>query len=504
MGDDSEKNECARSQREGELDIPDLWLVFVITFFGFQSRIWAIHQPQIATLEEQYYGPFLNAFLKSEFFVYGHPPLSMLIAGAYASACEYKGDIAFARHALRPYQNKIYTSLRFIGACMAGFVPVISFLTMRFFGVTRYGSLTCAVMIFCETSLISEARVIGGEGPFQFFFTVVILSLVLNYGLPFLSVKWICAVAFVGFSFGCLISTQFTGFALIPLIVAFQYCTAKKQLKIEKLPCICPLDLRQVWMQTGKITLPILAIAVAVYYFFVVLFISQLPYESSGGVEWPDFRKLLLNRFLVGAGEGNFSQRMYGEFMLFTVLKFTRATLKSQTLQRNASFAAHLFQFPIGRAPVFVKWIENSVIFASHINWFNAVLGSASVVSSGLLWLFRARLGVKFQRRFLKVLPCILGFLGSFAMLAFRKPLFVNDYAMPLMLAVYVYCAGLHFLLKDFGFFQGLALSLSQFAPMFGFILWCPWAYGLPGGRIETRTWSDAWFPAGLLTWGEL
>jgi dolichyl-phosphate-mannose--protein O-mannosyl transferase len=470
-----------------DMDLADLWIVFAVTFFGFQSRIWALHQPPVPVIQEQYYGRFLNFFRRSEFFVMSEPPLSIMIIGLYAWACEYSSDITFSGVPARPFSNKVYTSLRFCSACLAGFVPVMIFLTLRWIHVSRYASFTAAIMIFCETSLIAEARLISVEGSFQFFVVLLILAMSLELRLPFLSVRFLCSLAFSGLCFGFVVSTKFSGLSLIPFVISFQHVIASKQLKQDTLPdCRIAWNSRRVILRTAQLSGAIFLIGFTMVYFFCMLFIAILPIEPPGVDElWPEFRNRLVNKFSFL----NYSQRMYAEPMPLSVAKLVASTLRQPRLVRNATFAAKLWQFPIGFAPMDLLWRQDRQTFATHINWFNSVIGTFAI---GYCLLAMFEKGPKL--RLLKVLPFVVGFGASFGqLLMLRTWPFASDYAVPLIFGILTFCTGAHWLLMRFQFAQGIVLTIAQFLPVFGFVLWCPWAYGLPGGRVETRVWVRSW-----------
>jgi dolichyl-phosphate-mannose--protein O-mannosyl transferase len=300
-----------------------------------------------------------------------------------------------------------------------------------------------------------------------------------------MNILWFTVIGLVGIAFGSLISTKFIGIALLPFVIAFQIIVAIKQLKSERLPDARePINPKQVVRRSFQITYPIIVIAVAVYAFWVILFISSLPYESTE--RWPSFQHLLLNRYDIGSHDCNFSQRMSAA-TIGLVFNFTRDVFKQTGRPRNASCSARPLRFALGTGPMDVMWTKDFLLFASHVNFFNAVLGTAGVLGCVALW----AMGVSRRR---KAVPYLVGFLSSFlALVMKRREIFANEYAMVLLFGVLTFCGGLDFMMKKWMFAQGVIMSLAQFLPVFGFVLWCPWAYGLPGGRLEPRVWFHSW-----------
>jgi dolichyl-phosphate-mannose-protein mannosyltransferase len=64
----------------------DLFILLVLTFVSFWTRIYRIEFPEEVVFDELYFGGFTNKYIKRTFFFDIHPPLAKLIIYSMASA----------------------------------------------------------------------------------------------------------------------------------------------------------------------------------------------------------------------------------------------------------------------------------------------------------------------------------------------------------------------------------------------------------------------------------
>jgi len=314
------------------------------------------------------------------------------------------------------------------------------------------------VMLLGETSLVSEARLVGPNGLHQFLLMLSITALTLNSGVPFRSAGWWAAVVFAGLSWGCLLATKSSSIWLLPFVVAFQWSVSVDQGDRDRLPGVAGgrgTARRVVWM-----TVPVLSIAFVVVWAVV----------SYGGVS--DGPRGLSSVVLAGLG----------------VPGWTGAP-------RDEGSRVNVWALPLGTARASVIWCNETRACATRVNGVNAVLGTVAVATSFALLFVRKRISVEVGKPLARVVPFAVGYLCSFAeLVAARRRVYAGDYACALVFGVLFFGCSLSFLMKDFRFAQGVCASLAQFASAFGFLVWSPWAYGMARTDMGAGAWLSSWF----------
>ena len=430
------------------MTVLDAWIVCVITFLGLLSRIIFLDRPPWPTAKEEYYSSLLNHNGRNEFFIDKNPPLALILLLISSCILSCKGESSSE-------DSIYYLHLRFSNCCLAGLVPVISYLCLRGLRLGRNTAITTSLMVICETSFISEARLISIDANHQFFMMMTILCLTLNGSFTYRSMKWWSSILFSGFSFGCLLSTTLNSISFLPFIIFFQWHVARKQLSKSDLPGA--QNNKIPWKRIVVITLPIIAISILTLCFFLSLHAAMISNKQS-------------------------------------VHQIVASMLKGEGFEKDVNYATNLWTLPLGLTKVYPIWQGDRVKCATHVNFFNCILGSVSVVACFTLWITSKPLDKTTKSRIAKVLPFAIGYLSCYAnLIVSQKPVYASDYSSCLLFGIFCFGSFIEFVLKETGFIQGVIATFSQFLVVFGFILWCPWVYGISGPRKETTVWFHSW-----------
>ena len=448
-----------------DIGIFDLWIVFGVTAVAVVSRIWRIREPRVTMVQEQYFGVLLNRLMKGELFVGNDPPMGVLVLGLFARMCGYKGDVEFEKFDLDVYEN-----LRFIGACLSGFIPVLAYLLLRWIRIGRNIALTTSAMIICETSFISEARLINVECVYQFFLTASIVVFMLSCKFDYRSRTWWVVIGLSGIAFGCLFATRLSAVYVIPFVMSYEFYVLRKQFCKDQLPGRESVPVRQILSGTMFVTFVVLILSFVVFLFIVVVYASVValdPMKSSN-------LGALIN--------------------IDALLRAVRGARNHDGLKKDARFATNVFMLPIGAAKMYVMWRDGNAIFATHIHYMNCILGSSSVVVCLVLWLMSRRFSTRTTSHISRIVPFAIGYVSFYiSLIISRKHIYASDYSANLLFGILCFGSSIHFLLKDIPFVQGFIATVAQFATVFGFVMWLPLAYGLPGGQTPSRQWFRSW-----------
>lgn len=443
-------NELPDPQSQAVVSLRDLWIVFLFASIGLLSRIWALHQPSQPTIQEHHYGTLLNSFGdRDNIVVDNQPPLWQLIMHFYASFSEYRRNIRFEQ-ADSVYNEKIYPTLRFINACLAGFVPVMTYITLRVYGVSLYISITGAMMIFCETSLIAEGRLISIEGAYQFFASLLILAVTLSGKGRFRLVS----LLFTGVCYGLLLSTKFEGIYFLPFIVTLYFTNSREQINRKLLPG-ASVRVKQQLQRTVAALIPVVVIAIATFYSVMKLYLSMFSLSNE-----------------------NITAMIWNQ----TKLSWS----KKCGVERDIRYRVNPFSLLFGYVPMYVMWRDENLNFSTHINWFNAIASLVSVISCFVLS-YRSGMAKA------KALPFACGYVFYYLCIVLEtKPLFSHDFGICLIFGILTVGTFLEWSLPKAT--SGFLATVAVFLVFCGFVLWAPWAYGLPGARMETRVLCDIWY----------
>ena len=451
-----------------DIGIFDLWIVFGVTAVAVVSRIWRIREPRVTMVQEQYFGVLLNRLMKGELFLGNDPPMGVLVLGLFARMCGYKGDVEFEKFDLDVYEN-----LRFIGACLSGFIPVLAYLLLRWIRIGRNIALTTSAMIICETSFISEARLINVECVYQFFLTASIVVFMLSCKFDYRSRTWWVVIGLSGIAFGCLFATRLSAVYVIPFVMSYEFYVLRKQFCKDQLPGRESVPIRQILYGTVFATFVVLIFSLVIFLFIIVVFVSLVALDPMKAKQSSSLGALID----VGA-----------------IFHAIRRAQNQDGLNKDVRFAASVFMLPLGAAKMYVMWRDGSAIFATHIHYLNCILGSSAVVVCLVLWLMSGRFSTRTKSHISRIVPFAIGYVSFYlSLIISRKHVYASDYSTNLLFGILCFGSSIHFLLKDIPFIQGFCATVAQFVTVFGFVMWFPLAYGLPGGQTPSRQWLHSW-----------
>lgn len=511
QSDDLIYNQPLNSFNDIFFDISDFWILLIILFLGFESRIWAVYSPDQSTAVDQYYGSMLNSIIQKKFVVDREPLLSLFIIGYYMKMLGYSGSNEFK--AFESFSEPTYTSIRWANACFSGFSPGLLYISLRNLKMSKIISFTGSLMLISEFSLITQARLISLDGPFHFFVFLTILSSTFINKVSMKSFTFNFSTIFTGISMGLAFSTKFQSFYLIFYIMSFGFFIKNdNQFNQNKFSS----QFKNYVQQSSFIFIPIIFVALITFFLFLSLQILLLPK--------PNLDYSIMFQEIHG---GNSTFNFLSPFKLLKIMKKS-----SPAFQKESKFFSSLMLYPFGLSKIYIYWDKKTLesqhdyqdekILAIFLNYFNTILGTLSISFSLFVLLFahKSKNGylhkeTKFEH-FLKqifgininpktnflfsnqiynqvllILPFILTYLLSILFIGKLK-ITPDEFIIPQIFGIFSFIGFLNYLSP---FWQGFFCIITQFLSVFSFVLWSPWCYSLPGGKMLSRLWFNSWFP---------
>eukprot|EP00331_Platyophrya_macrostoma_P011187 CAMPEP_0176412884 /NCGR_PEP_ID=MMETSP0127-20121128/4387_1 /TAXON_ID=938130 /ORGANISM="Platyophrya macrostoma, Strain WH" /LENGTH=730 /DNA_ID=CAMNT_0017792595 /DNA_START=1 /DNA_END=2196 /DNA_ORIENTATION=+ len=199
-----------------------VWL-FVVGAVSLVVRLNAISHPSETSFEESSMGEFISNYMKREFFIEVHPPLSKLLYAAVASLFGYDGSFEFLRVGQSYAGSTVpYVALRVFSAICGSLTVMAVYATlieMKFFlSVALLGSC----MVAFDNALVIKSRFILKDSQFLLFLILACLCWVKFRSLtktPF-SPNWWLWLSATGVFLGSAMGVQITGFFVVAIVGA--------------------------------------------------------------------------------------------------------------------------------------------------------------------------------------------------------------------------------------------------------------------------------------------
>mmetsp|Transcript_17534 Transcript_17534/g.68014 ORF Transcript_17534/g.68014 Transcript_17534/m.68014 type:complete len:678 (-) Transcript_17534:43-2076(-) len=183
------------------------------------SRFWKLEMPGEVAFDEFYFGSFANWYCNQVYVFDIHPPLAKLTHWILGTWLGHECTFDFTAEAPNDKYHSLeqYVHMREVSALFGALVVPLGYLLARRIGLSYAASMVVAAMLFSDTLLLSETRLILTDSQL-FFYTV--LSLYCAFRLwqsngresKLKTSFWVVATAI---SCGCAFSVKFTALATL-------------------------------------------------------------------------------------------------------------------------------------------------------------------------------------------------------------------------------------------------------------------------------------------------
>ena len=166
---------------EIHFDFIDVFLVILLAILSYAIRLRTFAYPEHIVFDEIHFGNFTNFYIQGKHFFDIHPPLAKLIFAGFAYLSEYPANIEWGDSVSLPYPDEGYVPLRITPIMFSSLVPVALYLAMRMAPFSHIASLTSAILITFDTSILAEGKFLLTDGTLHFF--TMLSMAVMNYWL---------------------------------------------------------------------------------------------------------------------------------------------------------------------------------------------------------------------------------------------------------------------------------------------------------------------------------
>ena len=452
-----------KSSKRLQLNTSDSVAILFFMALGMMTRFFRIQFPSNVVFDEVHFGNFTNWYLKGEYFHDIHPPLAKLIMAGVAKYAGYDASIDFAKK--DKFSNMIYVSLRSTPAFFGALCVPLSYVAMRAMNCRQFAAAVAAVMVMCDLSLVVEARHILSDGILHCFACLAILSIFLYERFPCLG-----ALVFEGLCLGCVAACKYTAGGIVLLAFVRQF---ELRRLFESRPDFIASVLRCV-------ILGCIITAVHIACFWVHL--TVLPYIPRENAPMPD----CVRKGLVDKNNPNWDARNNAPSMLRRILTLiVYMHVGNMGIRGGHPYRSSWWEWPLALGKWVLYWTENGkhIICLGHVLiWYPVFFG---IVWNLVRMLFT---GDYDSEESAATFGWILSYL-PFALIP--RDMFLYHYAIPLIFGIYNLGLVLerHLPGKQRGFLLCAVLCMA----LFGFVLWCPWVYGLTTPDFFFLVWNKRW-----------
>ena len=447
-----------RNNFKFELDTTDAVFVLLFTAIGMITRVFRIQSPNAVVFDEVYFGNFTNYYLQGKYFHDIHPPLAKLIMAAVASFTGYKGEYQFSQIGDKKYPSMNYVALRLTPAFFGALCVPLSYLIVRAMNGRHFAAFVATSLTACELMMIVESRFILSDSILHFFTCLSVFTIYLHDRYE----NWVSFI-FECICLGLVACCKYTsgGVVLLALVKEMRRKDSKT-FSLIRCYIIC--------FSVGLIHIIVFAIH-----------LSALPYYP----EDPAFIPQSINASLIDKIIPDWELRNKAPSLLkriFDLILFMQYT--NSKIGHGHAYASPWYSWPLFNGRWVLFWTENG----KHVICMGNVL----------LW-YPIFIGVLFNigRKIMNSIDSesfdmLLGYLFSFLPFALvPRDCFIYHYAIPVLFGIW----GLPIMIERTfggetrGFIYCLVISLA----LFGYFLWCPWAYALTTPDFEFLVWNNKW-----------
>ena len=460
-----------------KFDLLDMFFIVLIALISYAIRIRTFYYPDQIVFDEVHFGNFTNFYIKKKHFFDIHPPLAKLIFAGFAWLSEYDGNIEFGEETSHPYPDEGYIPLRLTPIMISSLAPVALYIAMRTAPFSKTASLTSALMIAFDTSMLAEGKFLLTDGTLHFF--TMLSMAVMNYWLQqkHHSKKW---WAFL------YISSVFMGMAFSVKNTALSLCFIAGFTQVIDILDSEDFEIDEFFY--NDVCIRALHVAGPAFAFHLLLWcihIIILPYvgDETTEDEIKSFR-------LVYPNATDLSYRIGFPPVIGRVL----STIASIFMSNGMNFEPHPYMTrPIDWPLLTDLWVGFWSLGASEIS----CCGNYFVYLLSFIGVFAAMAGFK-KKKWPLALRLIIGYWGSYLpFFGVPRTMFLYHYLIPLMFGAMCLGAAIDLWLPKFwrGFFAVFCILLAAI----GFYLWSPFVYGTNqhdndidyAWRLFNKPWQD-------------
>lgn len=447
-----------RNTRKFELDTTDSVLVLFFTAIGMLTRIFRIQSPNTAVFDEVHFGNFTNWYLRGQYFHDIHPPLGKLIMAAVASFAGYQGEYQFEQLTDKKYPTMTYVALRVTPAFFGALCVPLSYLTARAMGCRHFASFVAGILTASELMLIVEARFILSDSILHFFSCLSVFSIYLHDRVE----NWV-TFFFQCICLGLVASCKYTSGGIVVLALVKQFLM-KDSKRFALIRCM------------------IIVFFVGIIHFSVfAIHLSALPYIPENHVSMP----YSINQSLVVKMNPDWEQRNKAPPMILRIISLIIYMFYTNALVGYSHpYASPWYSWPLFNSHWVLFWTSEGkhvICMGNVLLWYPVFIG---VIGNIIRKLFNSCDGESFE--------ILLGYLFSYLPFALvPRDCFLYHYAIPILFGIWGLVLFIERQLS--ATVRGFMFCLVSSMAVFGYFLWCPWAYALTTPDFNFMVWNNKW-----------
>jgi dolichyl-phosphate-mannose--protein O-mannosyl transferase len=389
----------------------------------------------------------------------------------FAHLSEYDGRIDFPHHSGN-YRNDGYVFLRITPAFFASLCAPLIYLSLRFDTFSYPSSFVAAMLVACDTSMLTEHRFILSDGMLHFF-TCLFLA-VFSYLHSRELFEWPSALV-TGLFLGAACSCKNTAWGLIPYTGFVELLTVFTQFPLFKPAFFRELAIRGFPMIFGVLF---------VYFLSFLAHFLVLPLSGDGaGFLSPEMQHQLIEK--TNSDGALWYQRLQGPGLLRRIV----ALAINMHHGNMGILDAHPYE---SRPQSWPLLTGISVLFWKAFGQAEiACRGNAIVYYLAVVGLVLCALGVR-SPKWQKGLKYVVGWACCyFPFFLIPRSMFLYHYLIPLMLGCMAAGASIELYLPKY--WCGFASFVMIVVGVVGFLMWSPFCYGTTPYDPRFTIWNKDW-----------
>lgn len=462
-----------------QFETGDTFLTLFICIVSFATHLWTIQSPSNIVFDEVHFGNFTNWYTRSEFFFDIHPPLGKLVMFLFANLSEYDGLIEFGDNAgPHPYDNDAnfgsYIPLRLTPALFSSCCSPLLYLALRFSSFSKCAAFAGASLCLFDTSLLCEHRYILSDGLLHFFTCLHIMIMSYGLSIPRYTIKfWIWQII-TGLSLGAACSCKNTAWGLCALNAFIHILELVYDYQEISFDLIFDIICRGAFL-----VFPL----ILVYFVSFIIHFILTPYSGQGTGYLPeDMKQQLVEK--ADIGHEAWSVRVKGSDL------FTRA-IRLTVIMHTGNMQITQFH-PYQSRPLgwpLLTDIKVAFYFKDQleVSCMGNVFSYYFVFFGTLALLF----GYKNEKWFLALRFTVGWAVSYLPFFLIPRAMYLYHYHIPLMLGALAFGASLDIFIPKY--YRGFFTVIACFLVLVGFVLWCPYTYGIPSWDKKVTIWNNNW-----------
>ena len=466
-----------RKNVKANLDSADLFICFFLTIISIILRIWCIDHPSKCIFDEIYFGNFTNYYIQNQFFFDIHPPFSKLVMYKIANISEYDASINFQTALDTNYTQPEYVQLRLTPSMFSSLCIPIIYISNRLSSYTKLSSLTSALLLLFDTSLLVEGKYILSDGILHFFVCLHICMISYTFSsVDVINTKSIYHLL-NGLTLGFACSSKNTAWGLC-VYDAYVYF-------VSLLPFITNRQYMTFFSKLFSLGITLFLIAIFVYLISFIIHFIILQYGGPGIYYLSDDMQdqLILNSQVKAP---IYINRLSGLNIILRSFKLTyimhTSNMRIKKFHPSQS-QPYNWPFLTGHDVGFWEDSDGNRV-ACRGNLFVYYIGFACL----LICLFSVK-----SNKYIINLRYVIGWCFSyFPFYLIPRTMYLYHYIIPLIFCVSSVGPSLD-MLQDYPKMKGFLSVMIAFIGFIGFYLWMPLVYGKYTHRRDVMNWFSSW-----------